>query len=42
MQVATGVENHQIIENAAGFVGEERVTLLTRCNANHVNGHERL
>ena len=41
VQVASRVENHQIIEDAACVVGEERVTLLTGRNANHVNGNER-
>lgn len=40
VQVAPRVENHQIIKDTACVVGEERVTLLTRCDTNHVNGNE--
>jgi len=40
VQIAAGVEDHQIIKDAALLVGEQRVTLLAGRNAEHVHRHQ--
>ena len=42
MQVATRIEDHQIIENATGVVGEQRIALLARRDADDVDRYQRL
>ena len=42
VQIAAGVEDHQIIKNAARFVGEQSVALLTGCEPDDVHRHQRL